>query len=73
MLEESSETAWSPHHGDSIAAQYGSNIQNSIVGNIGEDVDGGDDGHGDADGQRKVPGKTNKQVYVGKLLTAASL
>lgn len=43
------------HHCHCITGQYSTNIQNSIVGHIGEDVDDGDYGHRDGDGQRKVP------------------
>ncbi len=44
------------HNCHCITGQYSTNIQHSIVGQIGEDVDDGDNGHRDGDGQRQVPG-----------------
>lgn len=46
------------HHCHCITGQYGTDIQNSIVGQVGEDVDDGDNGHRDGDGQGQVPETT---------------
>lgn len=43
------------HHCHCITGQYSTDIQHSVVGQVGEDVDDGDNGHGDGDGQRQVP------------------
>lgn len=42
------------HHCHCITGQYSTDIQNSIVGHIREDVDGRNNGHRDGDGQRQV-------------------
>lgn len=42
------------HHCNGVTGQDGAHVQDGVVGHIGEDVDGGDDGHGDGDGQGKV-------------------
>ena len=42
-------------HSHSITSQYGAHVQNSIISDVGQDVDDGDYRHGDADGQGQVP------------------
>lgn len=52
----------STHHCYSVARDDGAHVQNSIVGHVGEDVDDGDKGHGNSNGQREIPGKTRRRV-----------
>lgn len=52
----------STHHCYSVARDDGAHVQNSIVGHVGEDVDDGDKGHGNSNGQGKIPGKTRRRV-----------
>lgn len=51
-----------PYHGHGVTCQYGAHVQHGVVGHVGEDVDGGDDGHGDGDGKRKVPVKKQMRI-----------
>lgn len=56
------------HHRYSVARQDGAHVQDGIVGHVGQDVDDGDQGDGNSNRQRKIPGKTRccvNSVLVG--------
>lgn len=62
----------STHHCHGVTRHDGVHVQNGVVGHVGEDVDDGDKGHGDGDGQGQIPGKTRGRVTSGLLLAALS-
>lgn len=43
------------HHCHSITGEDGAHVQHGVVGHIGQDVNDGDNGHGDSNGQGQVP------------------
>lgn len=53
-LPVTSAHSWLTHHCHCVAGQDGAHVQHGVVGHVGEDVDDGDDGHGNGDGQWKV-------------------
>lgn len=43
------------YHSNSIACQDVPHFEHSVIGHIGQDVDDGDNGHGNANGEGQVP------------------
>ena len=61
-----------PHHRHSVALHDGAHVQSSVVGHVGQDVDDGDKGHGNSNGQRKIPRKMRRCVVSALVLAAYS-
>ena len=43
------------HHSHRIAGDDGLHVHDDVVGDVGQDVDHRDDGHGNGDGQGQIP------------------
>lgn len=47
------------HHSNGITADHSVYIQDDVVSHVGQDVDHGDNGHGDRYGQGQIPAGGN--------------
>lgn len=43
------------YHSNGVTGQQGRHVQNHVVRSVGQQVDDGNDGHGDCNGQGQVP------------------